>query len=228
MEYQEIHDLVYAHNGKKFTITYKNGNKEQKRLFISTCNDVCEFAYRSRTKGRMIPLYNVVSVEPLIVNSGDTRIRKCRTNLKNIIKYLTASGFWTPMLNGAKYFQSLTDEELLALCDYDHYHKIMGELRDKGIKWFGSDSFSSLFYRPIKTMNFHKYDREFHKNLIAESITKKTNIGYKWTNGYDNSYEVNFDREYPCAWYSEEFRGCCNGHYYFLLDNCHAVFGEND
>ena len=227
MEYQDIYNVVNEHNGKKFSVTYTNGKKVQKRMFISTCNDICEFAYRSRTKGRLISLGDIVSVQPILVTS-DTRIRKCRNTLKNVVKYLTASGFWTPMLNGAKYFLTLTDDELLALCDYDHYHKVMGELRDKNIKWFGSDSFSSLFNKPIKTMNFDKYDREFQKKLLAENIANKVNISHRWVNGYDNSYEVRFDKDFPRAWYSEEFRGCGNGHYYFLLDNCHAIFGEDD
>ena len=227
MEYQDIYNVVNEHNGKKFSVTYTNGKKVQKRMFISTCNDICEFAYRSRTKGRLISLGDIVSVQPILVTS-DTRIRKCRNTLKNVVKYLTASGFWTPMLNGAKYFLTLTDDELLALCDYDHYHKVMGELRNKNIKWFGSDSFSSLFNKPIKTMNFDKYDREFQKKLLAENIANKVNISHRWVNGYDNSYEVHFDKDFPRAWYSEEFRGCGNGHYYFLLDNCHAIFGEDD
>jgi hypothetical protein len=227
MEYQDIYNVVNANNGKKFSIIYADGKKIQKRMFISTCNDICEFAYRSRTKGRMMSLRGIVSVQPILVTS-DTRIRKCRNNLKNVIKYLTASGFWTPMLNGAKYFLNLTDEELLALCDYDHYHKVMNELRDNDIKWFGSDSFSTLFHKPIKTMNFDKYDREFQKKRLAEKIANKVNTSHRWVNGYDNSYEVRFDSDYPQAWYSEEFRGCCNGHYYYLLDNCHAIFGEDD
>ena len=227
MEYQDIYNVVNEHNGKKFSVTYANGKKVQKRMFISTCNDICEFAHRSRTKGRLISLGDIVSVQPILVTS-DTRIRKCRNTLKNVVKYLTASGFWTPMLNGAKYFLTLTDDELLALCDYDHYHKVMGELRDKNIKWFGSDSFSSLFNKPIKTMNFDKYDREFQKKLLAENIANKVNISHRWINGYDNSYEVRFDKDFPRAWYSEEFRGCGNGHYYYLLDNCHAIFGEDD
>lgn len=225
--YQEIYDVVNKHNGKKFTITFDNGKTIQKRLFISTCDDICEFAYRSRTKGRVMSLKGIVCVQPILI-TNEMKIRRCRNTLKNVVKYLTASGFWAPMLNGAKYFLTLTDDELLALCDYNHYQKVMCELHDKNIKWFGSDSFSSLFCKPIKTMNFDKYDREFQKGLLAENIAKKVNMSHHWVNGYDNSYEVRFDSDYPRGWYSEEYRGCGNGHYYFLLDNCHAIFGEDD
>ena len=46
MEYQDIYDVIKAHNGGKFKVTYSTGNVEVKRLFISTCNDICEFSYR--------------------------------------------------------------------------------------------------------------------------------------------------------------------------------------
>jgi hypothetical protein len=228
MEYQDIYNAIKAHNGGKFKVTYSTGNVEVKRLFISTCNDICEFAHRSRKKGYIISVYGIVSIEPKL-NTDISGVRKCRNNLKNVVKYLTASGFWLPMLNGAKYLLSLSDEELIAMRSWEQYHKVMNaELTEKGIQWFGCDCFSNMFHKPIKTMNFDRYDRHFQKRLIAEKIANRVNCSHRWTNGYDNSYEFRFDEKYIRAWYSEEYRGCANGHYYFLLDGCHAIFGEDD
>ena len=228
MEYQDIYNVIKAHNGGKFKVTYSTGNVEVKRLFISTCNDICEFAYRSRKRGRMFSVYGIVGIEPKL-NTDINGVRKCRNNLKNVVKYLTASGFWSPMLNGAKFLSMMTDEELLTMRNWDCYHRVMtNELANKGIAWFSYDCFSNMFHRPIKTMNFDKYDRHFQKRLIAENIANRVNCSHRWTNGYDNSYEINFGEKYIRAWYSEEYRGCGNGHYYFLLDGCHAIFGEDD
>ena len=226
MEYQEIYDVVKQNSGKKFIITYAMG-KVEKRLFISTAGDICEFIHRSRTRGRVISVYGICAIVPKL-STDVTGVNKCRNNLKNVVKYLTASGFWSPMLNGAKYFLSLTDDELLSLCNWDRYHKTMDIVRENGGSWFGYDCFACLFSKSIKTMNFHKCDREFQKKLIADNIANKKNCSYRWTNGYDNSYEVRFDNDVNRAWYSEEYRGCANGHYYYLLDNCHAIFGEHD
>lgn len=228
MEYQDIYNVINAHNGGKFKVTYSTGNVEVKRLFISNCNDICEFAYRSRKRGRMISVYGIIGIEPKTATNA-SGIRKCRNNLKNVIKYLTASGFWSPMLNGAKFFSMMTDEELLTMRNWDCYHRVMtNELANKGIDWFSYDCFSNMFDVSIKTMNFDRYDRDFQKQLITESIANRVNRSHRWTNGYDNSYEINFGGEYIRAWYSEEYRGCANGHYYFLLDECHAIFGEDD
>lgn len=228
MEYQDIYNAIKAHNGGKFKVTYSTGNVEVKRLFISTGNDICEFIYRSRTRGRMISVHGIIGIEPK-TDTDTSGIRKCRNNLKNVVKYLTASGFWLPMLNGAKYLLSLSDEELIAMCSWEQYHKVMNaELSAKGIQWFGCDCFSNMFHRSIKTMNFDRCDRHFQKRLIAENVANRVNCSHRWTNGYDNSYEIRFDEKYIRAWYSEEYRGCGNGHYYFLLDECHAIFGEDD
>lgn len=228
MEYQDIYNVIKTHNGGKFKVTYSTGNVEVRRLFISTCDDICEFAYRSRKRGRMISVHGIIGIEPK-TDTDTSGIRKCRNNLKNVVKYLTASGFWSPMLNGAKYLLSLSDEELIAMCSWEQYHKVMNaELSAKGIQWFGSDCFSNMFHRSIKTMNFDRYDRHFQKRLLSENIANRVNCSHRWTNGYDNSYEIRFDEKYIRGWYSEEYRGCGNGHYYFLLDECHAIFGEDD
>lgn len=227
MEYNEIYKVINENNGKKFSITYTNGNKEVRRLFISTCNDICEFIPKSRTRGNVVTLSNVLTIMPF--TSKVTPIQRCRKNLNNVIKYLTASGFWTPMLNGAKYLLSLSDEELLAMRDWGYYHKVMNDdLYNKNIHWFGGDCFSNMFIRNIKTMNFDKYDREYQKQNLKNNIINRTDCHHKWVNGYDNSYEIRFHDDYTRAWYSEEFRNCANGHYYFLLDETHVLFGEDD
>lgn len=228
MTYQEIFDYIKANNGERFAVTFTNGSTEVKRLFISTGNDICEFIPRSRKRGRMISVNNFESivVKPKKVKSG---IEICRDNLNKVIKYLTESGFWQPMLQGAIYLSKLTDEELSSMCDWDGYHKVMNdELSKQGIKWFGCDCFISLFGVKIKTMNFDKFDKAHITRLIQESMTNKRNFSHKWRKGYDNSLEIRFGEPYPCAWYSEEYIGCANGHYYYLLDGVHALFGEND
>lgn len=226
--YNEIKNYIEQHNGKTFVVTYKNGNKEERRLFVSTIGNICEFLTRSRRKGTPISVANFAEI---VVKSSNekTAISICRNNLRLVIKYLTASGMWQNMLRGAQYFQSLTDEELLTMRNWDEYHKVMTEeLADKGIVWFSMDCFDNLFIKKIKTMAFESYERDYYKRKIKESFINRENISHRWTKGYDNSFEVRFDNDCVRGWYSEEYRGCGNGHYYFLLDECHALFGEDD
>jgi hypothetical protein len=225
--YNEIKSYIEQHNGKTFVVTYKNGNKEKRRLFVSSIGNICEFSPRSRKRGMPISVDNFAEI--VIKNNDVSAISVCRNNLRLVIKYLTASGMWKDMLRGAQFLQTLSDEELLTMRTWDEYHKVMTkELADKGIEWFSMDCFANLFIKRIKTMAFESYERDYYKRRIKESFINKENIRHRWTKGYDNSFEVRFDKDYPRGWYSEEYRGCGNGHYYFLLDECHALFGEDD
>jgi hypothetical protein len=227
MEYQEIYDVVNNNKGR-FKVIFNSGAVDIKRLFISESNDICEFHPRSRTRGRIIYTNDIINVIP--IKNKTTKVDKCRRNLRNVVKYLSASGFWTPMLNCAKVFLTLSDEELVNLCEWEQYNnflKIQQE-QNNNISWFGYDCFINLFSKSIKTMNFDKYNRSYQMSVINSNIANRINCSHRWTNGYDNSYEIRFDEDFIRGWYSEEYRGCCNGHYYFLLDNCHAIFGEDD
>lgn len=229
MNYKEIKEFInenyYKCNGK-FIVTYKNGTKENKRLFVSSSDNVCEFYPRSQTKGSVILTDNILSIKPKCNNSSE--ISCCRNNLRLVVKYLTASGLWEPMLNGAKLLQTLSDDVLLSMKDWDGYHNKAKELFTDDVKWFGSECFHNLFSKKIKTMNFMSYDREYQRRRLKESIGKKEKLTYRWRKNYDNHYEVNFFEDYARGWYSEEYKGCGNGHYYFMLDESHALFGEDD
>lgn len=222
MEYQDIFNVVKQHSGAKFKITLNNGYKTAKRLFISSCGNICEFKGKSRTRGYIMNTTNVISLE--MIEKGGVAL--CRRNLENVVKYLSSSGLWQPMLKGAKLLLSL-DNDTLSNLDYNKFFTDLGE---RGIKWFGIDCFYNLFEKPIKTMNFHSWERTREQQIIRECISEKKRYFKKWVKGYDNSCEMRFDDTDGVhrAWYSEEYKGCANGHYYFMLDDKHAIFGEDD
>lgn len=223
---QRIKDFVAKNNGEQFNIVYENGKTETKKLFVSDYGNVCEFKKRSSRSGYRIPILNIASIE---VKPKTPPIKVCRNNLRLVIKYLSKSGLWGNMLMGAKFLSMMSDEELLTMRDWDCYHRVMtNELTNKGIAWFSCDCFNSLFNTRIKTIRFMSYDRDYQKRRLKESIDNKENLTYRWRNGYDNHYEIHFSEDYSRGWYSEEYKNCGNGHYYYLLDECHVLFGEDD
>ena len=223
---QRIKDFVAKNNGEQFNIVYENGKTETKKLFVSDYGNVCEFKKRSSRSGYRIPILNIASIE---VKPKTPPIKVCRNNLRLVINYLSKSGLWGNMLMGAKFLSMMSDEELLTMRDWDCYHRVMtNELANKGIAWFGFDCFDSLFNTRIKTIRFMSYDRDYQKRRLKESIDNKENLTYRWRNGYDNHYEICFSEDYSSGWYSEEYKNCRNGHYYYLLDECHVLFGEDD
>ena len=207
-----------------FVITMANGDKERKRLFISNDGFVCEFKRRSRTRGRCISCEELwKSVEPIEKNTDKVNI--CKRNIRSVVKYLMSSGFWPDIYENMVKLQELSDDDLkyLCECEYDEHNRFMQE---RGIDHISPDKFSSLSSgRGIITINWGK-GHDWIKQGWLLALREKRNYSMRWTVSYDNSVEFNPDGNR--AWYSEEYRGCGNGHYYLLLDEKHAAFREDD
>ena len=96
---------------------------------------------------------------------------------------------------------------------------------DTSIIWYMSKT------AKVKKMHFgRKWLNDKELADIANALENKQPITVgtdgRITNGYDVSY--NYQPEDNKAWYSEEYRGCGNGHYYLALDATHALFYEDD
>lgn len=109
------------------------------------------------------------------------------------------------------------------------YKKLYGRTFISPYKLFSD--FSMVDSLKIKKMTFHtgKWNAPItqHKlEEIAHAIDTKTEYHTSGRNGYDVSFEYN--PETNRAWYSEEYKGCGNGHYYLALNRTHAIFYEND
>jgi hypothetical protein len=84
-----------------------------------------------------------------------------------------------------------------------------------------------LAYIPkIKKMNFGKYGNEEKLAELAQAMREKKELHLTGRTSYDVSLE--YKPEANKCWYSEEFRGCGNGHYYLALDATHAWHYEDD
>ena len=228
MRYSEIKEIVeksiHDSSNYNFLVTYADGTKEKKRMFISRDGYVCEFKKRSRTRGRCIGLEELWrTVEPIKADTDKVTI--CKRNIKNIIKYLTASGLWPDILENMKKLQQLKDEDLeyLCKCEYSEHNTFMDE---HGIDHISPDMYYSLLSkRGIITINWGR-GHDWIKRGWMTALNERRKYSMRWTVSYDNSVEYNPDGNR--AWYSEEYRGCGNGHYYLLLDEKHAAFREDD
>lgn len=64
---------------------------------------------------------------------------------------------------------------------------------------------------------------------IKKHMDNKEEFSYGWSSNYDVSVSGKLcDDGVYRAWFSLEFRGCGNGHYYFMVNENQAVFGEDD
>ena len=122
--------------------------------------------------------------------------------------------------------QQLKDDDLeyLCKCEYNEHNTFMEE---HGIEHISPDMYYSLLsHRGIITINWGGASNDWIKKGWLNSLSEKRKYSMRWTVNYNNSVEYNPDGNR--AWYSEEYRGCGNGHYYLLLDEKHAAFREDD
>jgi hypothetical protein len=99
--------------------------------------------------------------------------------------------------------------------------------REDGTRFINTEIIWYMHQLPkVKKMYFGKYVTESYLEQIKTAMENKTPIRLFRTVGYDVSIEYN--PEANKAWYSEQYRGCGNGHYYLALDATHAIFYEDD
>lgn len=106
-------------------------------------------------------------------------------------------------------FQKTREDELMALPEYSY----IGELSECNLK--------SMYFGLSNT---------FRKDMIKDHISARENLSFREFANYDVSFEMRFDKNdnIPRAWYSEEYKGCANGHYYLAVSESCAIFCEDD
>ena len=78
----------------------------------------------------------------------------------------------------------------------------------------------------LKSMYFGKNSNKLVKEAIKDAYTRQVPYHYSAELGYDTSFE--YDPDKGLAWFSEEYRGMGNGHYYVAIDENTAWFVEDD
>ena len=151
------------------------------------------------------------------------------------LKMLTESGLWPDIKQSIEHFFALTESEQKELVNdimTDSYELFYNEVYKENGKysWVSGYQVFEAFVRKTcwKSIAWRKWERERMSAEVAECIKNGKEFHKRWENGYDNTVEIaNRDGE-KLAWYSEEYRGCGNGHYYLMFDATHAIFYEDD
>lgn len=226
MTHEEVKNIIENASVKKFVIVYNNGEKVTKRLFFSKCGNVCEYLPKSTKYGRPISSVDVwVSLTPITPTDDFVKVKNFLTN---VVKYLSASGLWENIKNDYIKILEQGDDYLKHVLELD-YTEQRNYLYDTiQVHSFHVDSILYTARKGIVCINYHNYDKETRRNEIRKHIVEGTPYSYKWEKGYDNSVEFRKHNDIKCGWYSTEYRGCGNGHYYLALDEKHAIYGEAD
>lgn len=95
---------------------------------------------------------------------------------------------------------------------------------ENGDEYIKNDYVNELSCCRLKSMYFGS-ENDRIKSALKKAIENDLNhVEYRVPVKYDVSVEKRGNK----AWYSEEYRGCGNGHYYLALNESTAVFYEDD
>ena len=177
------------------------------------------------------------------VSEGISEEEKWHRRIRTAIKRLEASGLWNDLLLKLKNLDTMTLEDKRAIynirwdahtnpnsdgTEYDEYVKKypFAFYHTKGKTSVDTFYIWEMSNVILKSMYFGKYANASCKENIRNAIKDKKDISVSERVQYDVSF--NYDASKNAAWYSEEYRGCGNGHYYIALDENMAWFCEDD
>lgn len=223
-------------NGKGVYLVGTPTGLDRLRLAISNGGEVMQMARKSRRHGYLIADATITGwsslAKPTQKISEEQRWFKA---WRKVLRILEATGFW---------------EDLRA--------EIAGglEVGLKAIKWQNSSEWKTAdeitdprlkpsFVRSqmsglprVKAMRFRreKWYNDQYRQQIVDAVASNKHLRIDTRADYDVTFEFHPKGEvkdgvpnpFHRAYYSEEFRGMGNGHYYLAIDTRHALFMEDD
>lgn len=227
MIYENAIKVINSVRTKKFRVTTSNGENKVMRLFVSASNSICEYKYKSKAYGYVIPYSDVTSWVDIKPIENTTDFVKVKNFLTNVVKYLSASGLWEDIKNDYSTILAQGDDYLKHVLSlgWSEQRKYLEETI--GVS-FHVDSIICSARKGIVSINYDKWDRNAIRERAKQCIENGEKYTHRWEKGYDNSIEFSVHGGRKCGWYSTEYRGCVNGHYYLALDEKRAIFYETD
>lgn len=235
MTLKELSEIVKNDSKRKFRVKTKDGKTLIVRLWKAS-GGVAKIGKGKVSYGFYLnpcDVENWVSCTEVTRQSIDM-VRRVTKRAKDALKMLNESGLWEDIKKDIEYFLAHPEviEEFCKDVAEDSYTKFYLECGEGGkYDWCKCHQVFESFtnercWKSIAHPRWYKVEEE---KRIAKAITDGERYYNRWTNGYDCSVEVNKGEDgKKRAWYSEEYRGCGNGHYYLMFDATHAIFYEND
>jgi hypothetical protein len=215
----EIVNFIRENKGKRFNVTYSNGTYLEKvRLFVSSDGTPAYYKKGSRKYGYELAVNGMTAIGIVKSrNSNLTNNEKFAKNARKLVSILKQSGLWQNIVDRMENEYNYEFSKMVE-CEADFAYSILNwkvkrmNFRPKAKWWISKESANE--------------ENEQKLNYIKECVANKRDC----TVTTRNSYDIRFDyvAEKQKAWYSEEYKGCANGHYYLAIDSEHAIYYEKD
>jgi hypothetical protein len=224
----------------KAIVTWNDGTTSTLRLFKSITGLICYKAPRRRKYGYTLNPYDIKMIIPKNSHARKTDEQKWIDGWNKVLAKLQASGLWENVVNEINIALKMGYDRIrkandfywtLPYGEYTQFFELYPELvciNDENVKYVNTTVLWNYSKMPIvKKMRFQtrNYDKLILESIATEMKEKISSSHHGRTN-YDVSFEYNAEKNR--AFYSEEFKGCVNGHYYIALNATHALFVEDD
>lgn len=233
----QIHDL-YNTGNKTLSVVLQNGETKKLRLFLSNANRLCYFGKGKRHSGYPISgiIEQIVSIKP-VDKPKETVLDQYINNLLKFKKAFTVNAhpnlWWSlrdsyDRLDINDFRNFVIEHNPNPDSNYDLY-----TLMNEYCKNNKLDIISENHYKitTIKSNKPRYFIGEYNNYLanVKHHLDNMEDFRYHWNGNYDVSVSGRVtEAGFYCAWFSLEYRGCGNGHYYLLINENQAVFCEDD
>lgn len=174
-----------------------------------------------------------------LIDTPEKQEEDRKKTIRRAIKCLKKSGLWPEMVPIFENLLTVPLEKIRVFKRYgweynSRFKKDLPEDKKKEVEAIISEfpflkngDYLSDFIGPfkLKSMYFGACNKQEKEQIKKHLEEKKDYSGYGYTS-YDVSFTYNAEKKK--AWYSEEYRGCGNGHYYIALDENTALWMEDD
>lgn len=163
-------------------------------------------------------------------------VKLFRKHINDAIEMLSSSGLWGDILSDMRSISGLEDSvlqdylETVSKNSYEAYCEITNTNGRFHGKLSQTHVLETLARKKCWTsIPWNSYGKENNKRALSSAIMEKSMHRVSWRGNYDYSIEVSKASDGILrGWFSAEYKGCGNGHYYLLFDDRHAIFVEDD
>ena len=216
-----------------FLVTFLDGRTEKKRLFIGDkLQIICEFKKRSARRGFPFVLDFVADIKSIpktkfadlpLSEKLDIAVKYYQSKRNFFLKH-AHQDLWKNLWEG---FTPDRSKELREALERNWM-----EVSEKG-KWRSYSYFDvkhelGLTYfenNRSNVLDVSKY-LDVDVSRIERALQDRIDYTARSRDSYDYSMEYNAEKQ--MAWFSAEFKGCGNGHYYLMISPKAAMFYESD
>lgn len=240
----EAAEKLYTDGVRKVRVLLENGSKRNLRLSRSASGSVMYISKGKRRWGMHLYELHPLDISPIV--SRKSPEAKWLDGWKKVKARLILSGLWENISKDIDVALAVGFDKMNQACkEYQELQRLpdghqdisvfsvkypeLISTNDKGKTFINTSLLWMLAKLPkVKKMviDGSKTHNTWMLQRIQDAMNKKEKISVSGRTSYDTSFEYN--PEINRAWFSEEFKGCGNGHYFLALDATHVLFYEDD